>query len=73
MLANAALDLPIIAAAHPLDVGLRRYAALYQPTGNRYPSYFDQVLALCPREALAARCRWRKLPAEMIAAPTPDA
>ena len=34
MLANAALDLPIIAAAHPFEVGLRRYSALYNPLGG---------------------------------------
>src|SRR5271166_4369350 len=51
MLANAALDLPIIAAAHPADLGLRRYAPLLNP-GQPVSGHFDQVLAFASGKGL---------------------
>ncbi len=69
MLADAALDLPIIAAGHPVDVGLRRLAPLLN-RGEPVSGYFDQVLAFAREKGL------RPMPladiaAEMIGCPSP--
>ncbi|HZY59167.1 MAG TPA: hypothetical protein VFE56_05355 [Candidatus Binataceae bacterium] len=69
MLANAALGLPIIAAGHPENVGLRRLAPLYAP---RQPvsRYFDEVVGF----ARAKRLRplsLEEIATEMISRPRP--
>ena len=51
MLACALLSLPIIAAAHPADIALRRLAPL-RPTGNGSLSHFDRVLDFAARKHL---------------------
>jgi hypothetical protein len=53
MLANAALDLPVITCAHPVQVGLQRWSALYNP---RYrPSVpFEHVLTFAREKRLVA-------------------
>ena len=69
MIANAALDLPIIASAHPLDVGLRRYAALYRPF-EPVSTYFDEVAAFA-REKRLRPSSLEEIAREMIALPRP--
>lgn len=69
MLANAALDLPIIAAGHPRDVGLRRTAALYQ-LFQPVPGYFDEVAAFAREKGLRPR-PLEEIAQEMIALPLP--
>ncbi len=69
MIANAALDLPIIASAHPLDVGLRRYAALYRPF-ERVSTYFN-ALAAFAREKHLRPLSLEEIAREMIALPRP--
>jgi hypothetical protein len=69
MLANAALDLPIIAAAHPFEVGLRRFAALYDP-GAPVSSHFDEILKFARDKHL----RWlslEEIAAEAVSFPGP--
>lgn len=69
MLANAALDLPIIASAHPLQVGLRRWSALYNPLAA-VSSHFDQVLRFA-REKRLRPLSLEQIAAEMISYPRP--
>jgi hypothetical protein len=64
LLANAALDLPIIAAAHPFEVGLRRYASLYDPRAP-VSSHFDEVLRFA-RDKRLRPMSLEEIAAEMI-------
>ena len=70
MIAHAALDLPIIASAHPFEVGLRRCAALFRPYAP-VSAHFDEVAAFAREKGLrpssleelareARRCRGRR-------------
>jgi hypothetical protein len=69
-LANAALDLPIIAAAHPFEVGLRRFTCIYRPW--EAPSrHFDEVLSFAREKGLRP-LSLQEIAQEMIAAPRPD-
>jgi hypothetical protein len=69
MIANAALDLPIIASAHPFEVGLRRYAALYRPL-EPVSAYFN-ALAAFAREKHLRPLSMQEVAQEMIALPRP--
>jgi len=69
MLANAALDLPIIAAGHPVDVGLRRYAPLFSPL-QPVSGHFDQVLAFAREKGLRPMAL-EDIAVEMIGCPSP--
>jgi len=70
LLANAALDLPIIAAAHPFEVGLRRFTCIYRPW--EAPSrHFDEVLSFAREKGLRP-LSLQEIAQEMIAAPRPD-
>jgi hypothetical protein len=54
MLGNAALDLPIITGAHPSEIGLQRWSALYNPKYR--PSIpFSHVAAFAREKHLVAR------------------
>ncbi len=53
MLAMAALGLPIIAYAHPEDVGLRRFSRLWDRKGD--VSHFDHVLKFASSKGLPSR------------------
>ena len=53
MLAMAALGLPIIALAHPEDVGLRRFSRFWDRGGNA--SHFDEVLRFASSKRLPSR------------------
>lgn len=69
MLANAALDLPIIAAGHPVDVGLRRFAPFLKP-GQPASGHFDHVLAFACEKGLRP-LSLEEIAAEMIGRPGP--
>jgi hypothetical protein len=53
MLAMAALGLPIIAAAHPDEVGLKRLSRFWDRGGN--VAHFDEVLKFASSKGLLAR------------------
>lgn len=53
MLAMAALGLPIIAYAHPEDIGLRRFSRFFDRGGE--VSHFDEVLRFAASKALRPR------------------
>jgi hypothetical protein len=53
MVARAALGLPLIAAAHPCDLGLRRLEAL-RPRSSGTVNYFDPVLQFAEEKNLRA-------------------
>ncbi len=53
MLAMAALGLPIIAFAHPAQLGLRRLARVWDPVGDL--SHFDPVLNFAAAKGLPSR------------------
>ena len=53
MLAMAAIGLPIVAFAHPEDVGLRRFSRFWDRGGD--PSHFDQVLKFAAAKGLPSR------------------
>jgi hypothetical protein len=53
MLAMAALGLPIIAYAHPDDLGMQRFARLRPRKGD--VSYFDPVLSFAASKGLPSR------------------
>jgi hypothetical protein len=50
MLARAALGFPIIAAAHPKDVALKRFALLRRDAGSA--DYFDEVAGFAAEKKL---------------------
>jgi hypothetical protein len=54
MLAMAALGLPIIAAAHPDEVGLKRLSCFWDRGGD--VSHFDEVLKFASSKGLPPRC-----------------
>jgi hypothetical protein len=53
MLAMAALGLPIIAFAHPDEVGLKRFSRFWDRGGD--PSHFDEVLKFAASKGLPSR------------------
>jgi hypothetical protein len=53
MLAMAMLGLPIIALAHPEDVGLRRFSRFWDRGGR--PSHFDEVLKFASSKRMPSR------------------
>ncbi len=71
LLAEAALDLPIIAAAHPFEVGLRRFAGIYKPW-EPVSLHFDEVLAFAREKGLRP-LSLEQIAGEVIAAPVPAA
>jgi hypothetical protein len=67
MLARAALGLPIMVAAHPADVGLRRFSSLRKGSGTI--SHFDPVLEFVAAKGLRA-CSVEQIACELIAEST---
>jgi hypothetical protein len=70
LLANAALDLPIIAAAHPFEVGLRRFAGIYKPW-EPLVLHFGEVLTFAREKGLRP-LSLEEIAREMLDAPVPN-
>ncbi|HEY2523545.1 MAG TPA: hypothetical protein VGI29_00695 [Candidatus Binataceae bacterium] len=70
MLAMAVLGLPIIALAHPEDVGLRRFSRFWDRGGD--PSHFDEVLKFASSKRMPSRSLY-DIAAQVIAAESPRA
>jgi hypothetical protein len=70
MLAMAVLGLPIIALAHPEDLGLRRFSRFWDRGGDL--SHFDEVLKFASSKKMPSRSL-HDIAAQVIAAEAPHA